>query len=470
MQEPSAGPNLRQVGLIAAAEAARAWARQRRAVWTEGGDALPPFVPLVAAAFAAGREPGVADPVRDVPPRAAKLANRLRGLREHVARSSRSGLAVGLRAARASRDSGRPGAEACCGNDRSCGCRARRRVDRADGMALCAYSVHDRHAGHGFHARRCGRQHRRHLDWEDADDPRIPGRSSPHRVQRPRREAPRPPRYRRATQEYSQRRLERQARRTPPGAIRSARRRTKRDARVGQQQAKLYADCLEKQFGQRPIIFYSNGYEHWIWDDQNYPPAFGAGLLCEGRVQGGSIQRRTTRTSLGATEINKGIVERFYQERAIRRIGEAFEKDHDRKALVVMATGAGKTRTVVALCDLMMRCNWVKRVLFLADRIALVKQTTRVYTRFLPSASAVNAMENPEQIAEARVLVSTYPTMLRLIDETKDGRRKFGPGHFDLVTVQVPTCLVLDKSGPISKAMVDECENWATNRRHRWPC
>src|ERR1700733_11302197 len=210
--------------------------------------------------------------------------------------------------------------------------------------------------------------------------------------------------------------------------------RTKRDARVGQQQAKLYADCLENQFGQRPIIFYSNGYEHWIWDDQNYPPRSVQGFYAKDELER-LIQRRTTRTSLGATEINKGIVERFYQERAIRRIGEAFEKDHDRKALVVMATGAGKTRTVVALCDLMMLCNWVKRVLFLADRIALVKQTTRVFTRFLPSASAVNVLEHPEQIAEARVLVSTYPTMLRLIDETKDGRRQFGPGHFDLVII-----------------------------------
>ena len=210
--------------------------------------------------------------------------------------------------------------------------------------------------------------------------------------------------------------------------------RTKRDARVGQQQAKLYADCLEKQFGQRPVIFYSNGYEHWIWDDMNYPPRSVQGFYTKDELER-LIQRRTMRTSLASTEINKAIVERFYQERAIRRIGEAFEKDHDRKALVVMATGAGKTRTVVALCDLMMRCNWVKRVLFLADRIALVKQTTNVFKRHLPSASAVNALEHPEQIADARVLVSTYPTMLRLIDETKDGRRKFGPGHFDLVII-----------------------------------
>lgn len=210
--------------------------------------------------------------------------------------------------------------------------------------------------------------------------------------------------------------------------------RTKRDARVGQQQAKLYADCLEKRFGQRPIIFYSNGYEHWIWDDQNYPPRSVQGFYKKDELER-LIQRRSARTSLGAAEINDVIVERFYQQRAIRRIGEAFEKDHERKALVVMATGVGKTRTVIALSDLMMRCNWVKRVFFLADRVALVKQTANVFKRHLPSAGAVNVLEHPEQIGEAQVLVSTYPTMLRLIDETKDGKRHFEPGHFDLVII-----------------------------------
>ncbi len=210
--------------------------------------------------------------------------------------------------------------------------------------------------------------------------------------------------------------------------------RTKRDARVGQQQAKLYADCLEADFDQRPLIFYSNGYEHWIWDDLNYPPRPIQGFYKKVEFER-LIQRRSMRTPLGATEISKEIVERYYQVRAIKRITEAFEKDHERKALVVMATGAGKTRTVVALCDLMMRCNWIKRVLFLADRIALVKQTTNVFKRHLPSAAAVNVLEHPEQIAEARVLVSTYPTMLHLIDETSDGRRLFGPGHFDLVII-----------------------------------
>ena len=149
-----------------------------------------------------------------------------------------------------------------------------------------------------------------------------------------------------------------------PLALNEAKR-TKRDPRVGQQQAKLYADCLEKKFGRRPIIFYSNGYEHWMWDDTNYPPRPVQGFYKKAELEL-LIQRRTTRKNRWRTaKINEAIVDRYYQTRAIRRIGEAFEKDHDRKTLIVQATGAGKTRTVIALCDVLMRCNWVKRVLFL---------------------------------------------------------------------------------------------------------
>jgi type I restriction enzyme, R subunit len=208
--------------------------------------------------------------------------------------------------------------------------------------------------------------------------------------------------------------------------------RTKRDARVGQQQAKLYADCLERQFGQRPVIFYSNGYEHWIWDDHNYPPRPVQGFYKKPELEL-LVQRRETRLPLAASEIDSKIVERFYQSRAIRRISEAFEKDHDRKTLIVMATGAGKTRTVVALCDLLMRCNWVKRVLFLADRVALVKQAVNAFKGHLPASSPVNLVT--EKDTEGRVYVSTYPTMMRLIDESVEGQRRFGIGHFDLVII-----------------------------------
>lgn len=208
--------------------------------------------------------------------------------------------------------------------------------------------------------------------------------------------------------------------------------RTRRDPRAGQQQAKLYADCLERQFGRRPVIFYSNGYEHWLWDDTRYPPRRVQGFYKKAELEL-LIQRRDTRRSLAEAPISPTIVERHYQTRAIRRIAEAFERDHDRKALLVMATGAGKTRTVIALCDLLMRCNWAKRVLFLADRVALVNQAVNAFKKFLPDASPVNLVT--EKDAEGRVYVSTYPTMMGLIDEAADGQRRFGVGHFDLVII-----------------------------------
>ena len=216
-----------------------------------------------------------------------------------------------------------------------------------------------------------------------------------------------------------------------PLALNEAKR-TKRDPRVGQRQAELYADCLEKMFGRRPIIFYSNGYEHWMWDDANYPPRPVQGFYKKAELEL-LIQRRTTRKKLADAKINEAIVERYYQTRCIRRIGEAFEKDHDRKTLVVMATGGGKTRTVIALTDLLMRCNWAKRVLFLADRVALVNQAVNAFKKHLPEASPVNLVT--EKDTEGRVFVSTYPTMMGLIDETKDGQRRFGVGHFDLIII-----------------------------------
>lgn len=207
---------------------------------------------------------------------------------------------------------------------------------------------------------------------------------------------------------------------------------TRRDARVGQHQAKLYADCLEAKFGQRPVIFYTNGYEHWIWDDTRYPPRSVQGFYKKAELEL-MIHRRQTRKSLATVKINERIVERYYQTRAIRRIGEGFEKEHARKALLVMATGAGKTRTVIALTDVLMRANCVKRVLFLADRTALVNQAVNAFKRHLPDAAPVNLVT--EKYTEGRVYVSTYPTMLGLIDETKGNERRFGVGHFDLVVI-----------------------------------
>ncbi|NDP39488.1 MAG: DEAD/DEAH box helicase family protein [Rhodoferax sp.] len=208
--------------------------------------------------------------------------------------------------------------------------------------------------------------------------------------------------------------------------------RTRKDANVGQQQAKLYADCLQAQYGQRPIIFYSNGYEHWIWDDASYPPRAVQGFFKKAELDL-LIQRRTSRKKLAEAVINAAIIERYYQNRAVRRIGETFEVDNQRKALLVMATGSGKTRTVIALADVLMRCNWAKRILFLADRVALVKQAVNAFKTHLPDSSPVNLVT--EKNTEGRVYVSTYPTMMGLIDDAADGQRRFGVGHFDLIII-----------------------------------
>ena len=222
--------------------------------------------------------------------------------------------------------------------------------------------------------------------------------------------------------------------------------RTRHDARIGQQQAKLYADCLEQKFGRRPVIFYTNGYQHWIWDDASYPPRSVQGFYTRDELEL-LLQRRETRKNLGETAVNQTIVERPYQWHAIRSIAEAFEQDRQRKALLVMATGAGKTRTVIALTDLLMRCNWAKRVLFLADRLALVRQAVGAFKAHLPDASPVNLVDERE--AEGRVYVCTYPTMMGLIDSAAEGQRRFGAGYFDLIVIDEAHRSVYQKYGAI---------------------
>lgn len=225
--------------------------------------------------------------------------------------------------------------------------------------------------------------------------------------------------------------------------------RTKRDPRAGQQQAKLYADALEAQFGQRPVIFTSNGYEHWIWDDLEAPPRRVQGFYTKDELAL-IVQRRTDRRSLGSLAINDEIAGRSYQHQAIRAVAEAFEHDHERRALLVMATGSGKTRTVIALLDLLSRANWVKRVLFLADRVALVTQATNAFKQQLPELPPVNLVTEKQK--DARIYVSTYPTMMGLIAQDGDeasGLRRFGPGYFDLIVIDEAHRSVYQKYGAI---------------------
>ena len=207
---------------------------------------------------------------------------------------------------------------------------------------------------------------------------------------------------------------------------------SRKDARVGQQQAKLYADCLEARYKRRPVIFYTNGYEHWFWNDTQAAPRRVEGFYTKDELEL-LMQRRTSKLPLAITAINEGIAGRSYQQQAIRSVTEAIEQHNQRRSLVVMATGAGKTRTVIALVDLLVRCNWAKRVLFLADRVSLVKQATKAFVKFSPNLSVVNLLDNAE--SQGRVYVSTYPTMLGLINDVSSEVKRFGVGHFDLIIV-----------------------------------
>lgn len=204
--------------------------------------------------------------------------------------------------------------------------------------------------------------------------------------------------------------------------------------------------ALEQTYGQRPVIFYTNGYQTHLWDDLNYPPRQVHGFYTKEELRL-LIQRRAGRLALAGVAINAEIAARHYQTRAIRRIGETFERDKQRQALLVMATGAGKTRTVIALVDQLTRANWVKRVLFLADRKALVRQAANAFKQLLPGVPTVNMLTDKEP--NGRVLVCTYPTMMGLINETDGDLRRFGPGYFDLIVVDEAHRSIYQKYGAI---------------------
>jgi type I restriction enzyme, R subunit len=223
--------------------------------------------------------------------------------------------------------------------------------------------------------------------------------------------------------------------------------RTMKSSQSGQEQARYYANALEAETGQRPVIFYTNGYETWLWDDQRgYPPRKVQGFYTKDELEL-LIQRRASRQALKGVGINDEIVGRNYQVRAIRRIGETFDERMRRQALLVEATGTGKTRVSIALVDQLLRANWVKRVLFLADRQALVTQAVNAFKAHLPGVPVVNLLTERE--TEARVYVSTHQTMLGLINETNDGQRRFGPGYFDLVIIDEAHRSIYQKYGTI---------------------
>ena len=202
------------------------------------------------------------------------------------------------------------------------------------------------------------------------------------------------------------------------------------DVSKGRQQAKLYADLLEKKYGRRPVIFLSNGFETHM-QDSLYPERKVASVYSKRDLEK-LFNLQTMRTSLAHVTVNQSIAGRYYQEAAIKAVCDAFEANR-RKALLVMATGSGKTRTVIELCDVLLQHGWVKNILFLADRTSLVTQAKRSFVNLLPDLSVTNLCEEKENYT-AHCVFSTYQTMMNVIDTAKDDAGKlFTVGHFDLV-------------------------------------
>ncbi|MBR3430909.1 MAG: DEAD/DEAH box helicase family protein [Clostridia bacterium] len=204
------------------------------------------------------------------------------------------------------------------------------------------------------------------------------------------------------------------------------------DVAKGRQQAKLYADLLEKQYGRRPVIFLTNGFETRI-DDGQYPERRVAAVFSKRDLEK-MFNLRRMRQPMSLIHVDKNIAGRYYQEEAIKAVCESFDKKNRRKALLVMATGSGKTRTVIALCKVLMEKGWVRDILFLADRNSLVTQAKRNFVNLLPDLSVVNLCEDKTNYT-AHCVFSTYQTMYNCIDTVQDEKeqRLFTPGHFDLV-------------------------------------
>ncbi|MBQ2680166.1 MAG: DEAD/DEAH box helicase family protein, partial [Firmicutes bacterium] len=207
--------------------------------------------------------------------------------------------------------------------------------------------------------------------------------------------------------------------------------RTCKDVAEGRQQAKLYADILEKMYGRRPVIFLTNGFETRIEDGQ-YPERKVAAVYSKRDLEK-MFNLRGMRTSLKNVVVDKDIAGRYYQDSAVKAVCNAFDSKNRRKALLDMATGSGKTRTVIALCKVLLDYGWIRNILFLADRTSLVIQAKRAFVNLLPDLSVTNLCEEKDNFA-AHCVFSTYQTMYNCIDETRDEEGKlFTSGHFDLV-------------------------------------
>ena len=211
--------------------------------------------------------------------------------------------------------------------------------------------------------------------------------------------------------------------------------RTSVDPFKGQQQAKLYADLLEKKYAFRPLIFLTNGYDTYVWDDG---PRGSDVRKISGVYSKADLRKyfnlRSKRISFAGFIPNKDIADRWYQTAAVKEVCKVVE-NNGRKALLVMATGSGKTRVAFSIIQALVSHNYVKNVLFLADRLKLVSQPYgRFRLMFKDDIKATNLCLDDHNDS-AQVVFSTYQTMRNIIDKARNNENElvFTPGHFDLI-------------------------------------
>ena len=211
----------------------------------------------------------------------------------------------------------------------------------------------------------------------------------------------------------------------------------------GKHQAELYADCLEKQYGVRPVIYYTNGFETYIIDGLGYPPRRLYSFHTEDDLE--RMLQKRGRKDISDFAVNDNITDRYYQKMAIKAVCEHYNTKR-RKGLLVMATGTGKTRVAISLVDVLKRNDWVKNVLFLADRTSLVKQAHKNFVKLMPNETTTVLNDSGERDMNARITFSTYQTMINFIDTDE---KTFSVGRFDLIIIDEAHRSIFGKYGAI---------------------
>ena len=203
--------------------------------------------------------------------------------------------------------------------------------------------------------------------------------------------------------------------------------RTSVDPRLAQTQAEFYIEQIGQRQSFQPFAFMTNGKDIYFLPSLGSNKRLITGFFSLVDLQKG-LYLRQNKQPLASAPINTTITDRSYQIEAIRRVCEAFDVHQKRKALLVMATGTGKTRTVMSLIDLFLRTNQARNILFVADRDALVQQAMDDgFRKFIPGEPCERIFTTHKS-SLSRLYTVTLQTL-----NMPAYLHSFTPGFFDLI-------------------------------------